>query len=96
MYRKKRLREVKINKESVFITGCDSGIGLYFAKYLASFGCVVFAGVLDYNSAGVKDLLDFKGKGEIKVSQLDVTDNIKIKNCLQESENLIHSKKLGK
>ncbi|XP_014270869.1 D-beta-hydroxybutyrate dehydrogenase, mitochondrial [Halyomorpha halys] len=94
MYRINRFKTVKINRDSVFITGCDSGIGLYFAKHLASLGCTVFAGVLDLSSAGVNELLGLRSKGEIRIIKVDVTKDGNIKNCLQEVEQEIFKKQL--
>lgn len=96
MFRMNKFKTVKIIKDTVFITGCDSGIGLYFAKHLASLGCTVFAGVLDIRSDGACELLALRSKGEIKIIKVDVTNDGNIKNCLKEIEQEIVKKQLGK
>ncbi|XP_064487836.1 17-beta-hydroxysteroid dehydrogenase type 6-like [Ornithodoros turicata] len=45
-------KEVRLKDPTVFITGCDSGIGLHAARRLHEHGFDVFAGCLDPNSDG--------------------------------------------
>ncbi|XP_064487805.1 17-beta-hydroxysteroid dehydrogenase type 6-like [Ornithodoros turicata] len=45
-------KEAQVKDSTVFITGCDSGIGLHAARRLHEHGFDVFAGCLDPNSDG--------------------------------------------
>lgn len=64
------IQNVDSNKKCVLITGCDTGFGHMSAKCLSQLGFNVFAGCLDVNSAGAKEL---KRYYRIKVIQLNVT-----------------------
>ncbi|XP_055899824.1 retinol dehydrogenase 7-like [Biomphalaria glabrata] len=60
------------DKKSVLITGCDSGFGNALALKLDSLGMQVFAGCLDEQGAGAKDLKS-KCSDRLKLLRLDVT-----------------------
>lgn len=55
--------------KAVLITGCDTGFGHLLAKNLARLGFHVYAGCLDGNSDGARELRKI---AEVKVLQLDV------------------------
>lgn len=55
--------------KAVLITGCDTGFGHLLAKNLARLGFYVYAGCLNENSDGAKELRKIAG---VKVLQLDV------------------------
>ncbi|KAM7299908.1 hypothetical protein ISCGN_020472 [Ixodes scapularis] len=57
---RKYRREVRIKDPTVFITGCDSGLGLHIARRLHEHGFEVYAGCLDPNSDGGAILKDLK------------------------------------
>ncbi|EEC05258.1 dehydrogenase, putative [Ixodes scapularis] len=57
---RKYRREVRIKDPTVFITGCDSGLGLHTARRLHEHGFEVYAGCLDPNSDGGAILKDLK------------------------------------
>ncbi|KAG7218063.1 hypothetical protein INR49_020652 [Caranx melampygus] len=62
---------------AVLITGCDSGFGHALAEHLAQVGVQVFAGVLDVNGGGAQRLKE-RGRENLHVLQLDVTDNVQV------------------
>ncbi|XP_044731330.1 D-beta-hydroxybutyrate dehydrogenase, mitochondrial [Chrysoperla carnea] len=55
----------------VFITGCDSGLGYSFAQHTTELGFTVFAGFLDVNSEGSKQLQKICGNLLVPL-QLDI------------------------
>ncbi|KAK7506628.1 hypothetical protein BaRGS_00002103 [Batillaria attramentaria] len=59
--------------KSVLITGCDRGFGSMLAKHLDSLGYRVFAGCLDAEGEGARQLR--KTSSDIVVVQLDVTSD---------------------
>lgn len=73
------------NKRVIFITGCDSGIGLAIAKHLHCLGFTILAGCLDRNSNGALELnlLNRSDRTEshnsIHIVQIDITsvDSVK-------------------
>ncbi|XP_037623371.1 estradiol 17-beta-dehydrogenase 2 isoform X1 [Sebastes umbrosus] len=66
-----------LQSRAVLITGCDSGFGLALATRLSEVGVKVFAGVLDVNGAGARQLRE-RGSENLQVLQLDVTDGSQI------------------
>jgi NAD(P)-dependent dehydrogenase (short-subunit alcohol dehydrogenase family) len=55
---------------SVLITGCDSGLGVEFARQYAAEGCRVFATCLDPGASDAVRAI----KGNVRVLKLDVSD----------------------
>lgn len=55
---------------TVLITGCDTGLGVEFARQYAAEGCRVFATCLDPDSAKAVRAI----KGDVRVLKLDVSD----------------------
>lgn len=55
--------------KAVLVTGCDTGFGHLLSKNLARLGFYVYAGCLDENSVGAREL---RNLAEVKVLQLDV------------------------
>jgi NAD(P)-dependent dehydrogenase (short-subunit alcohol dehydrogenase family) len=55
---------------TVLITGCDTGLGVEFARQYAAEGCRVFATCLDPDSAKAARAI----KGDVRVLKLDVSD----------------------
>lgn len=55
---------------SVLITGCDTGLGVEFARQYAANGCRVFATCLDPATADAVRAID----GDVRVLKLDVSD----------------------
>uniref|UniRef100_A0A3Q0SJ58 Hydroxysteroid (17-beta) dehydrogenase 2 n=1 Tax=Amphilophus citrinellus TaxID=61819 RepID=A0A3Q0SJ58_AMPCI len=62
---------------AVLVTGCDSGFGRALAVALSQRGLTVFAGVLDENGTGARQLTE-RGGDKLKVLQLDVTNSSQI------------------
>lgn len=69
-----------VDDKAVFITGCDSGFGLDIAKQLLAKEFIVFAGCLNTESDGAKELRD-TGCSHLHIMKLDVTDEDSIKQC---------------
>ena len=57
-------------KTTVLVTGCDTGLGVEFARQYAAAGCKVFATCLDPDSAHATRALE----GDVHVRKLDVSD----------------------
>jgi NAD(P)-dependent dehydrogenase (short-subunit alcohol dehydrogenase family) len=55
---------------TVLITGCDTGLGVEFARQYAAEGCRVFATCVDPDSAKAARAI----KGDVRVLKLDVSD----------------------
>ncbi len=55
---------------SVLITGCDTGLGVEFARQYAAEGYRVFATCLDPNAAQATRAIE----GDVRVLKLDVSD----------------------
>ncbi|XP_066996327.1 estradiol 17-beta-dehydrogenase 2 [Anabrus simplex] len=59
--------------DAVLITGCDSGLGYSLALHSHRLGLTVFAGCLDPNGPGAKQLAEKCGKERFFIIELDVT-----------------------
>jgi NAD(P)-dependent dehydrogenase (short-subunit alcohol dehydrogenase family) len=59
---------------TVFITGCDRGLGLEFTRQYAAAGCRVHATCLD--PAGAKEVHAIEG--DVRVVKLDISDHAAI------------------
>jgi NAD(P)-dependent dehydrogenase (short-subunit alcohol dehydrogenase family) len=55
---------------SILITGCDTGLGVEFARQYAADGCRVLATCLDPATADAARAID----GDVRVMKLDVAD----------------------
>ncbi|CAM1297384.1 Uncharacterised protein g1784 [Pycnogonum litorale] len=81
--RRKRIRPKDVTEnsnKSVFITGCDTGIGHVCAKRLHSLGFKVFAGCLQPDGEGARKL-QREISGRLRVVPLDITDDDSVKNA---------------
>lgn len=65
-------RQLSPYKKIVLITGCDTGFGHALAKRLDQYGVHVFAGVLNVEGEGAKEL-KAKCSNRMRVIKLDVT-----------------------
>lgn len=65
----------KVNPKgrSIFITGCDTGFGNKLACKLVDYGFTVFAGCLNENCAGAKQLKNYGKSNKVFIVKLDVT-----------------------
>ena len=63
-----------IEDKAVFISGCDSGIGLRVALHLHSLGLRVFAACLSLESFGAKQLADYDAQ-RLHLLHLDVRNH---------------------
>ncbi|BFZ02772.1 hypothetical protein BsWGS_05811 [Bradybaena similaris] len=79
MYRRRRLT-VSPECKAVLITGCDHGFGNILARQLDREGYKIFAGCLDINSEGAKDLRS-ETSSKLSLLQLDVTDDAQIESA---------------
>lgn len=85
------VREVCGEGKAVLITGCDTGFGHRLAKRLSRKGFLVFAGCLSSKSDGAEEL---KLIPNIKVMQLDVTDQKQIDDALDAVKEQLDSRVL--
>lgn len=60
------------NKQIVFISGCDSGLGFSMALHASQIGFTVIAGFLSLESEGAKEIRSMS-KANIKQIELDIT-----------------------
>jgi NAD(P)-dependent dehydrogenase (short-subunit alcohol dehydrogenase family) len=65
---------------TVLITGCDTGLGVEFARQYAADGCRVIATCLDPDTAAATHAIE----GNIAVRKLDVTDHATIERLAEE------------
>ncbi len=72
----RRNKLVPSERDAIFITGCDSGLGYSMTLYCHSKGMTVFAGCLNLQSEGAVNLQTLQN---VHVIELDVTDNASIK-----------------
>lgn len=82
----KKIKPTK--KKVVFITGCDCGIGYSLAQHIVDIGFTVFAGFLNLDSKGSKEIKKKYG-GDIIQIQLDVTDTNSVKAAVQGLEHFL-------
>lgn len=75
--RNQRSQTIHSNGKAVLITGCDSGFGFKLTIKLNSLGFYVFAGCLDQNGQGAKDLLR-QCSSNVEIVQMDVTKDEEI------------------
>ncbi|KAL1472821.1 hypothetical protein MTO96_022726 [Rhipicephalus appendiculatus] len=76
---------------AVLVTGCDTGFGNLLAKRLASEKFFVYAGCLDANGDGAREL---STKSNIRVLQMDVTKQDQVEEVLETVKNTLESKVL--
>ncbi|GFU21307.1 d-beta-hydroxybutyrate dehydrogenase, mitochondrial [Trichonephila clavipes] len=72
---------------TVFISGCDSGIGKQLAVYFAEMGCHVFAGCLDPRAA-MLSLPD-----TVRTIHLDITDEECVRQAISTIQNVLEEEK---
>ncbi|XP_052070486.1 17-beta-hydroxysteroid dehydrogenase type 6-like isoform X1 [Mytilus californianus] len=92
VYKLRQNRKIKVNGKSVFITGCDRGFGYHIAKQLSTLGFQVFAGCLDINGAGAKELENFSKC--VHPVQIDVTKEQDVLDALKFVEDIVQDKGL--
>ncbi|XP_076073094.1 17-beta-hydroxysteroid dehydrogenase type 6-like [Mytilus galloprovincialis] len=93
VYKLRRNRKIKvINGKSVFLTGCDRGFGYHIAKQLSTIGFRVFAGCLDINGVGAKELANFSKS--VHPVQIDVTKEQDVSDALKFVTDTIQDKGL--
>ncbi|XP_052070487.1 17-beta-hydroxysteroid dehydrogenase type 6-like isoform X2 [Mytilus californianus] len=90
VYKLRQNRKIKVNGKSVFITGCDRGFGYHIAKQLSTLGFQVFAGCLDINGAGAKELENFSKC--VHPVQIDVTKEQDVLDALKFVEDIVQDK----
>lgn len=71
-----------IKKSFVHSLGCDSGFGHHLAKRLDALGYPVFAGCLDGNGAGAKELKRSCSK-RLQIVEVDVTKDDSVNNAVR-------------
>lgn len=86
-------KRLTVTEKAIFITGCDSGIGLEVAKHLYLAGFIVICGCLDLKSNGALLLKnhDSKSKGKLYVIQTDVTNEESVSSAKQKVSNILQS-----
>ncbi|GFY59541.1 hypothetical protein TNIN_165091 [Trichonephila inaurata madagascariensis] len=75
------------NGVTLFISGCDSGIGKQLAVYFAEMGCLVFAGCLDPRTARLS-LPD-----TVRTIRLDITDEECVRQAISTIQNVLEEEK---
>lgn len=75
------LKKISPTKKTVFITGCDSGVGLFLALTTYQFGFHVIATVLDSRGYGAS--LMRETSSDILIVPMDVTKLSDVENALQ-------------
>ncbi|KAJ6638227.1 D-beta-hydroxybutyrate dehydrogenase, mitochondrial [Pseudolycoriella hygida] len=70
---KRKLRVTE--KKCVFVTGCDSGLGLTIAHKCYELGFFVIAGCLSLESDGAKNLIELDGNKRMIVTEIDIRNN---------------------
>lgn len=94
-YRKIFIKNVNINDKVVLITGCDSGFGNLFAKYLNKKGYHVFASCLNEESINILKEESIKPEKMIPF-KMDITKDEQIDNCLKLVENYLEKNSFTK
>lgn len=87
---RKYRREVRLKDPTVFITGCDSGLGLHIARRLHEHGFQIFAGCLDPNSDGALILKEQK----VAVLAVDYLDEESIVQAYRNVTNMLGEREL--
>ncbi|CAL1539144.1 unnamed protein product [Lymnaea stagnalis] len=81
-FKRSKLPAIDAKDKVVFVTGCDSGFGLALAKRLHDKGFTVFAGCLNPDGDGGKELKALNSE-KLRVIPLDVTNDDSVSRCLK-------------
>jgi hypothetical protein len=88
----KRLRRKNMlpasERQIVFITGCDSGLGFSFALHAHKLGFTVVAGCLQAEGEGAKQLLRLC-PDRLKVLELDVTSGTSVQTAVEAVQDIL-------
>ncbi|XP_069160143.1 D-beta-hydroxybutyrate dehydrogenase, mitochondrial [Procambarus clarkii] len=80
--------QVPTEGRAVLVTGCDSGFGLALALHLHKLGLRVFAGCLQDDGEGAKELRKERSE-RLHVLQLDVTSEKQVSRAVKEVKKLL-------
>ena len=83
MSRKKEKQE-RVNQQVAVVTGSSSGIGYETSLILARNGFLTYATMRNLNKSENMKLIVAKENLPIQIKQLDVTDDVSVKNAIQE------------
>lgn len=81
------------NNKAVIITGCDTGFGNALARKLDKIGFTVFACCLYADGEGAQRIID-NTSDRCRVIQMDVTDDIQVRNAVSEVKEALEDKVL--
>ncbi|KAH7933696.1 hypothetical protein HPB49_015952 [Dermacentor silvarum] len=84
-------KHVEGDGKAVLVTGCDTGFGNLLAKRLSNERFFVYAGCLDANGDGAREL---SKNSSIQVVQMDVTNEDQIENALVTIKNTLGTRVL--
>jgi NADP-dependent 3-hydroxy acid dehydrogenase YdfG len=83
MSRQKEKQE-RVNQQVAVVTGSSSGIGYETSLILARNGFLTYATMRNLNKSENMKLIVAKENLPIQIKQLDVTDDVSVKNAIQE------------
>ncbi|KAJ9585678.1 hypothetical protein L9F63_002468 [Diploptera punctata] len=80
-------------KQAIFITGCDSGLGFSLALFAHKLGLTVFAGCLQSKGTGAEELKE-KCKERFHIIEVDITNTMSVSKAVDRVKELINTHNL--
>jgi len=82
--RRQKEKQERVNQQVAVVTGSSSGIGYETSLILARNGFLTYATMRNLNKSENMKLIVAKENLPIQIKQLDVTDDVSVKNAIQE------------